>query len=493
MVSLTAQPTPEPTMSSAANVANPWESETQEQGYIHVAPGSTLVQRDIYSRARHRSVEIDEENVILPTEDASPPQVDAANAPTTPVIPVTTPASSFATEVSSIAHRAACNASRFAGVFLSGAARFFMVSLRIIPVMLVIAYAAMVFMRRMHDDARFDAVWGPVCNNPSVSFICPPPHIPRATTSTRIPDIPELIRLQTGFEGIVESSFGMTSAVDLKQSEIALRDLNILVKASDLEARQSLSSQLVKVVAQAKKTGEGLQKLGGKVGTAVDSTLAMDDYMLRSLANINHELIASGITGGPMKGLIPFWSRSASVVEEQKQELARVFEEASAQLKTWIEKLNIEAMASITELERLDDMLYIIYETVITEKKDIESKEKALSKLWASLIDDSRAAMFESHKDLLDNITIYRKAALNRVQLTAVQLRQLGENLDNLRDRMAAPSLVGTQYTNQGKGLPIEAHMTSIREGIEKMNDFRSRGLQRENEALGRMISAPPV
>ncbi|KDQ19125.1 hypothetical protein BOTBODRAFT_484477 [Botryobasidium botryosum FD-172 SS1] len=361
---------------------------------------------------------------------------------------------------------------------------------------LAVMCAGMVLTRLTTNDALFDLLWSGTCaSNPDVAFLCVPPPVSQNATMTSIPDIPELIRLQTGFEGIIESSFGMALAVDLKHSEIALRDLNILVKVSDLEAKQLLSTQLEKVVVQAKKTGEGLQKLGVKVGVAVDSTLAMDDYVLRTLENINRESISSGAIGeSALKSLVPsLRSNSAWVAEEQKQELARVFEDASMQLKAWVEKLIAEAMVSIAKLERLEGMLYNVYETVMSEKKDVASKEKALSKLWASLIDDSRAAKYESHKDLLDNIAVYRKAALNHVTATAVQLRQLGESLDNLRDRMATPSLVGTQYANQGKGLPIEVHMASVREGIEKLSDFRSRGLQKENEALERMKSASPL
>ncbi|KDQ19123.1 hypothetical protein BOTBODRAFT_171067 [Botryobasidium botryosum FD-172 SS1] len=482
---------------SSTNATNPWarESEIEEQGYVHGASSSVPVQRDIYSRKRPLPAErVDRKYRTLPTKAATPPRVEIDKTAVAAAIPVTTFASDFAKKASSTARRAPCGASRFAVAAFLIVARCLVVLLMMIPIALIITYIAMFFMRRMDDDVRFNAVWTSVCNNSSVSFICPPPHIPRTTVLTRIPDIPELIRLQTGFEGIIELSFETTSAVDLKHSEMALRDLNILVQVSDLEAKQHLSRRLEKVVAQAKKTGQRLQKLGSNVDTTVDSTFAMDDYVLRSLDNINRELISGTIGGSVLKGFIlSLRTNTASVAEEQRQELARVFEDASMQLKVWIEKLKIEAMASRVELERLKGMLDNVYETIVKEKKDVESKEEALSKLWASLIDDSRAAKYKSHKVLLDNIATYRKAALNRVQATVVQLDQLDMNLDNLGDRMAAPSLVGTQYTNQGRGLPIEAHIASVREGIEKMNDFRSRGLQRENEALERMISAPPV
>ena len=51
-------------------------------------------------------------------------------------------------------------------------------------------------------------------------------------------DFPKLIDLQTHFEGVLESSVGgSVMALDLKKSEIAIRDLNTLVKHSKLVCR----------------------------------------------------------------------------------------------------------------------------------------------------------------------------------------------------------------------------------------------------------------
>jgi hypothetical protein len=100
---------------------------------------------------------------------------------------------------------------------------------------------------------------------------------------------PELIDLQTRFEQVMESS--ATSAylaLDMKQSEVAIRDLHSLVritftrvarpslthsqvKVSDLPSKDILSSSLGDFVSSAKETGRKLSKLSSTVGGAVDA------------------------------------------------------------------------------------------------------------------------------------------------------------------------------------------------------------------------------
>jgi hypothetical protein len=55
-------------------------------------------------------------------------------------------------------------------------------------------------------------------------------------------DFPELINLQSNFESILENSVGGSSmALDLKNSEVAVRDLSTLVRVSKLLCRSVIS------------------------------------------------------------------------------------------------------------------------------------------------------------------------------------------------------------------------------------------------------------
>lgn len=101
-----------------------------------------------------------------------------------------------------------------------------------------------------------------------------------------------------------------------------------------------------------------------------------------------------------------------------------------------------------------------------------------LAKLWTKLGGNRRKlSVFTSHLILLNNISNYRKMALLRVTSTMLQLRQLSSDLDDLRDRVAAPPLVGED--SDESGIPIEVHIESIRKGVERLEDYRKRSVQR--------------
>jgi hypothetical protein len=66
----------------------------------------------------------------------------------------------------------------------------------------------------------------PLCSIPLIG-----PGLPFCELPSQQPRYPELIDLQTRFEEIMESSATSANlALDMKQSEVAVRDLNVLVR-----------------------------------------------------------------------------------------------------------------------------------------------------------------------------------------------------------------------------------------------------------------------
>jgi len=85
----------------------------------------------------------------------------------------------------------------------------------------------------------------PLCAFPPINkwdMICNVKHTRKKTSKKGAkPDFPHLIELQTNFEKVLESSFGgSTLALDMKQSEVAIRDLSTLVRLSQLSCRYVL-------------------------------------------------------------------------------------------------------------------------------------------------------------------------------------------------------------------------------------------------------------
>ncbi|SRR6266545_5208855 len=85
-------------------------------------------------------------------------------------------------------------------------------------------------------------------------------------------DFPALVAAETKTVEQLEDAYigGSLLSLQLKQSEVAMRDLVTLVRVSDLTAKDLLGATLMDFVHDAHKTGKGLQRLSSKFGGAID-------------------------------------------------------------------------------------------------------------------------------------------------------------------------------------------------------------------------------
>jgi hypothetical protein len=130
----------------------------------------------------------------------------------------------------------------------------------------------------------------PLCSMPLVSMMPVCTNIRKQSVYVQEPRYPDLVNLQTRFEAVMESTgYGINLALDMKNSEMAVRDLNTLVggirhrwiqivltehiqvKLSDLVSKDLLASSLDDFVSSAKDASRHLSKLDSGVGGAVDS------------------------------------------------------------------------------------------------------------------------------------------------------------------------------------------------------------------------------
>lgn len=102
-----------------------------------------------------------------------------------------------------------------------------------------------------------------------------PLHVSYNATSsyTRTPyvDFPALMSIESSLERIVESAIGgSTLARLLKQGEMSISDLGIVVKHSDLSCRRTLGERLDRFANDAKEGVISLQLFESKVGEGLD-------------------------------------------------------------------------------------------------------------------------------------------------------------------------------------------------------------------------------
>lgn len=202
--------------------------------------------------------------------------------------------------------------------------------------------------------------------------------------------------------------------------------------------------------------------------------MAVNDYALKSI----QEAQANAPSPYSLKALIP-WSK----VRPTSEIVTATFTEAMDSLSNNIGRLIIEAETSHSNLNNLEERLTTLYEIVSREDSSISSeKDEVLAELWTKFGGNKKTLRsFESHLALLKELGKYRKQALVHVVAALQSLQAMSEDMSDLRERVASPELVGSS-------IPVEVHIKSISNGLERLRAGRIRAKRMEEDAVRRVL-----
>ena len=129
-----------------------------------------------------------------------------------------------------------------------------------------------------------------------------------------------------------------------------------------------------------------------------------------------------------------------------------------------MQRLALEAEVSKSDLDKLEEHLKSIHEIVSREDSSIsEAKDELLDQLWTKLGGNQKQLKgMDKHLALLKGVGGYRRRAHAHVVSALHVLEVMAAEMEELRERVAAPELVGD-------AIPIDVHMKSIRSGLEKL------------------------
>ncbi|KAF9471519.1 hypothetical protein BDN70DRAFT_888041 [Pholiota conissans] len=322
----------------------------------------------------------------------------------------------------------------------------------------------------------------PLCVIPGISSLSmcnPGPRMPSTKPAGNFTpkwaDYSTLMTVQTeSFNQLLgDTAGGSALALEVKKAEMATTDLITRVRISDLKARDTLATFLSEFVADAKKAGMGLQKLSSKVGGAVDNIIAVNDYALHSIANAR----ANEPAPWSLRRII---SRPASV--KINEVVMRTFEEATDVLSANMERLIIEAERNLHMLNDLEERLATLHDVVAREDSSISSaKSDLLEDLWTKLGGNQKSLKnYERHLFLLRGLGVYRQQALVHVGAALQTLKAMSADMEDMRERVAAPELMG-------RTVPVEVHIKSIQMGLERLREGRIHAKKLGDEAAQRV------
>ena len=148
-----------------------------------------------------------------------------------------------------------------------------------------------------------------------------------------------------------------------------------------------------------------------------------------------------------------------------------------------MERLIIEAEISLNNLNMLEEGLSTVNGIVGRENVSLsDAKAELLADLWTILGGNRRKLRgFDQHLYMLKHTEGYRQQALAHVVATLEALKAMTADMEDMRERVAAPELTAGR-------IPIEVHMKSIQSGLERLTEGRLRARVREQEALQRVL-----
>ena len=165
--------------------------------------------------------------------------------------------------------------------------------------------------------------------------------------------------------------------------------------------------------------------------------------------------------------------------------IAEAFTLAMDESERAIEKLILEAEVSWQNLEQLDADIGTLHEMITREDKyTTVERDKLLGELWTRLGGNRKAVRDNGDRlALLNDLGNYRKQAVAHVKAALRALHTMSDDLEVLRERVAAPGLL------EGK-LPLHVHMESIRSGLERLQEGRttSRGRGIDEETIRMLL-----
>ena len=200
--------------------------------------------------------------------------------------------------------------------------------------------------------------------------------------------------------------------------------------------------------------------------------MAVNDYALHTIEAAQAKSVSRSI-----RLLVPFLKPNTQEV------ILQTFGEAMIVLSSNIQRLVMEAEIHLTNLERLEESLSVLHELVHREDTSISAqKSEVLSELWTKLGGNKRRIRgLEGHLILLKNLGVYRKQALAHVVAALQSLRALSDDMEDMRERVTTPELVG-------ESVPVEVHLRSITMGLERLKESRLKAKEREEEAVRKVL-----
>jgi hypothetical protein len=323
--------------------------------------------------------------------------------------------------------------------------------------------------------------FSPVCLVPGSTYVLP--FCASLSGDEHRADFEELINVQSRFEEILDASKDTSTLPStIKDSEIAIRDLRTLVRHSRLPSRHQLDLEFENFVLTANEASVDLSRYNSRIGATMDRVIATNTWTLAVLQGIEEKEAGTGVLPRILNTMTRAFTQPPLTLQQ------RIFDQYLLHVssnKEEITRLISTAQALLLVLQNLDERLDTIYAIATHDDTTISrSQDELLASLWTKLGANSRSLKQNNqHLHLLRHVSAYRKKALMHVADTLLKLQLIQAELENLREGVAAPEVLGWRSE-----VPLTYHLDLIERGVERLRVARGESQRVEGETYRRLV-----
>ena len=308
----------------------------------------------------------------------------------------------------------------------------------------------------------------PVCAIPGSSYVIP--FCSGISTQKVEPPFQELVKLQSNFEDVLESSKqGENLPADMKRSESAIRDLRVKVEYSNIPSRNELKFEMDSFVTTARNAVYQLMSFNKRINKATDSVLSTNKFTVQVLNN------RAGIeeSRGSLERFFSSINPISTFIFPKPTMQERIFEtyvQHSSALEAEIDDCISEAKQLISVLNYLEEQIFNIAKIAGRDLHIVSSnQDEILAKIWTKLGGNgSKLRKFTGQVQLLNEVNLYRRRALGHVTSTLLKLQEISAGLEDLKERVGTPGVVGSQSP-----FKIDYYIDIVDQGVERLNEMR--------------------
>lgn len=356
-----------------------------------------------------------------------------------------------------------------------------------------ISFGAIIMAQNMVTRSLYVSL-SPICRIPGASLFplpfCPSP--PTVKTNDEEPDVfefDELMGVQGNLEKVLEKSAeGVSLPYEMKRSEITVRDLRTLVKASEIQVRDELVHEFDSYVDIARQSSSDLQRFNGHCGSAVDSVISINRWTSRYIDSLSPSeekpSLMSAWTSWVFSPFLPSdrYFNERMILEKYVEHTAQVSERITA--------LILEAQVVLSTLEKAENHLSHIHQLTQSSAADTNTKRgEVFWNLWTLVGQNVKLNNLDSQLKLLRRVETHRTDAVKQVMALVMELQDIQVKLEDLRDRVAAPELT----RGMPNGLPLSVHIETIERGVERLEGARRRIGVAEEERVREVLKGVGV